>query len=463
VIRIINLHGDSVKDKDENIFAIQKGVSLFVGIKTTTSENWAKIYYTDLWGLREAKFSALDANAMQFIELTPDLDMAYFMPIEQDEGYNSGVSVEKLFPTNVVGIVTARDSLCIQKSRKDLQSVLRDFQTLDVEHLREQYELGKDVRDWSVAGAKDDVEARDGIITQIAYRPFDNYYTYYTGRSKGFHCMPRGGVMKHLLVNSPTPAGKNFCLVTARSNKTDTCDHFFVSEFITEAKMGERSTQCCIFPLYLHQPELGEDKWEPNLAPVALERLTARMSRRPEPVEVFDYVYGILHDPVYRERFNESLKRDYPRVPVVGGPDAGEGFHVSEEMFGVYVKAGERLRNLHLLRAGDEAPLAIEPANPGDMVIGKIKYADGVLHINAETRILGISEDVWGYCIGGYQVLDKWFKSHKGETLDLDKFMHISKVAGALEGTIAVQAELRAIHGELNDYEFEDIKENNQI
>jgi len=72
------------------------------------------------------------------------------------------------------------------------------------------------------------------------------------------------------------------------------------------------------------------------------------MCRKPEPVEVFDYIYGVLHDPVYRERFNEFLKWDYSRVPVVNTPDDGEGFHVSEEMFEVYVKAGERLRNLPL-------------------------------------------------------------------------------------------------------------------
>src|SRR5581483_10917464 len=31
--------------------------------------------------------------------------------------------------------------------------------------------------------------------------------------------------------------------------------------------------------------------------------------------DIFHYVYGMLHHPVYRVRFDENLKRDLPRVP----------------------------------------------------------------------------------------------------------------------------------------------------
>jgi len=36
-------------------------------------------------------------------------------------------------------------------------------------------------------------------FTKISYRPFDDRWTFYTGKSKGFHCMPRGEVMQHFL------------------------------------------------------------------------------------------------------------------------------------------------------------------------------------------------------------------------------------------------------------------------
>jgi len=88
----------------------------------------------------------------------------------------------------------------------------------------------------------------------------------------------------------------------------------------------------------------------------------------------------------------------------------------------------------------------MDPSTADDLEIGAIKYKDGVLRINANKKIIGISEDVWNYRIGGYQVLDKWFKSHKGETLDYEKFEHIENVVGLLAETIKIQNELRNIH-----------------
>jgi len=174
------------------------------------------------------------------------------------------------------------------------------------------------------------------------------------------------------------------------------------------------------------------------------------MSIKPTPIEVFDYVYGVLHDPEYRLRFNEFLKRDYPRVPVVNNEadrDVHNAFYVSEVRFRLYVHAGARLRELHLLRDDSRVqPLNLETANLPDMEIGKVKYADGVLYINATTRIMGISEEVWNYRIGGYQVLDKWFKSHRGEALDREKFGHIKKVVRVLADTISEQKALWALH-----------------
>ena len=79
------------------------------------------------------------------------------------------------------------------------------------------------------------------------------------------------------------------------------------------------------------------------------------------------------------------------------------------------------------------AELALEPNTPDDMEIGAIKYKNGVLQLNANKRITGISQEVWKYQIGGHQVLDKWFKEHKGEALTIDSFTHIENIVGALQ------------------------------
>lgn len=101
---------------------------------------------------------------------------------------------------------------------------------------------------------------------------------------------------------------------------------------------------------------------------------------------------------------------------------------------------------MHLMQIKAPAELALEPNTPDDMEIGAIKYKNGVLQLNANKRITGISQEAWKYQIGGHQVLDKWFKEHKGETLTIDSYTHIENVVGLLEETIKLREYLRSLH-----------------
>ena len=51
--------------------------------------------------------------------------------------------------------------------------------------------------------------------------------------------------------------------------------------------------------------------------------------------DIYDYVYGILHAPLYHKRFKADLSKELPRVPLAEGFDA-------------FRKAGAALANLHL-------------------------------------------------------------------------------------------------------------------
>ncbi|WP_413916300.1 type ISP restriction/modification enzyme [Candidatus Skiveiella danica] len=33
---------------------------------------------------------------------------------------------------------------------------------------------------------------------------------------------------------------------------------------------------------------------------------------------IFHYCYAVLHDPVYREKYAQNLKREFPRIPLHG-------------------------------------------------------------------------------------------------------------------------------------------------
>ncbi len=62
--------------------------------------------------------------------------------------------------------------------------------------------------------------------------------------------------------------------------------------------------------------------------------------------------------------------------------------------------------------------------------IEKVLYneASQELFVNESLHFTEVSKAVWEYQIGGYQVLDKYLKSHKGEKIDYKHFENVVKV-----------------------------------
>ncbi len=456
-IYIVNLHGSANKketapdgSKDENIFDIMQGVSLFIGVKKTKKLDWAKVYYADIWGTREAKLDILAKGELAFTQLKIDPKMAYFIPFgnSDKEAYNKGVSLSELFPTNVTGIVSGNDGVAIAPTEAELTRRMSIVKNATDE--KDIFELwGRFSRGQTTEKIQNDVLS-DGKITPIAFRPFDSRWTYYSGNSCGWVLWPREKItMGHLLAEPTSPIGANIGLVFCKTSRT------FFSPFVSQNIIAHRlfSAMCeitYIAPLYLHSElDITGENWNANLNDEAYNKLTQYLTVKPQPIEIFDYVYGILHDPSYCEKYEQYLCRDFPRVPVVNVPAEernDDDFYVSENLFKEYVSVGARLRKLHLMQTKAPAELTLEPNTPDDMEIGAVKYKNGILCLNENKCITGISQDVWEYQIGGHQVLDKWFKEHKGEMLTIDSFTHIENVVGLLNETIKLRNCLRNLH-----------------
>jgi predicted helicase len=74
--------------------------------------------------------------------------------------------------------------------------------------------------------------------------------------------------------------------------------------------------------LALYRLDEDENRTD-NITDWALEQFKRRYQpgrakpKRPVTKEaIFDYVYGVLHDPVYREKYALNLKRAFPRIPL---------------------------------------------------------------------------------------------------------------------------------------------------
>ena len=267
-IYIIDLHGNAKKKEvspdgspDKNVFDIQQGVSVNLFVKTGGKKEGelARVFHHDLYGERESKYEFLwgnDLKQVDFVELKPQAPHYFFVPkdYELQEEYDKGFSVDELFPVNSVGIVTARDSFTIYHNSKDLETAIAKFRAMDDETAREKFSLGRDVRDWKVGFARDDLEQNvfangNDKPVSINYRPFDVRHTYYTGNSKGFHCMPRGDVMQHFI------DGENVGLTLCRQFKSST-DYFhsFITDKIFESCLVSNKTSeiGSGFPLYCY-------------------------------------------------------------------------------------------------------------------------------------------------------------------------------------------------------------------
>ena len=162
--------------------------------------------------------------------------------------------------------------------------------------------------------------------------------------------------------------------------------------------------------------------------------------RRPSPEDVFYYIYGVLYSTIYREAYEEFLRRDFPRVPFTA--DVG--------LFRQMGEMGKDLADLHLLKSPVlETPIAKYMGGGGSDRIEKVTYNEneGRVSINTEKYFEGIAPEVWNYHIGGYQVLHKYLKDRKGRMMD--DAPHYCRIVTALSKTIEIQERIDELYPDI--------------
>ncbi len=284
-------------------------------------------------------------------------------------------------------------------------------------------------------------------VVPILYRPFDIRYTYYTGWSRGFLCMPRSEVMRHIL------AGDNLALCVGRQGHVVGAGEWnliYCSQRIEDLNLFYRGGNAN-FPLYLYPTADRADLFarheaserQPNLNPEWVAALTEAHGQAPSPEEIFHYIYAILHAPTYREKYAEFLRTDFPRIPFTGG----------RKLFANIAALGTRLADLHLLKSPALDPPACRFEGQGDAIVARTK-AQG-FHYDAEEQRMYINKtqyfgpvppEVYEYQVGGYQVCDKWLKDRKERHLELDDIRTYCRLATAVGLTLMLQKRMDGLY-----------------
>lgn len=427
-IYIVNLHGNSrIKEtspdgtKDENVFDIQQGVSINIFIKTSKSKKLANVYYRDLYGKRENKYDFLNEYILlnsDFQQLKPVEPYYFFIP--KDFGakrqYDTGFKINEIFNINASGIKTQRDKLIVQFDKCILEELKIDIKKLDKSECMEKYSIGADERDWKFQYAKNDMLSNEADIVLMEYRPFDSRYVLYTGTTKGIMAYPRHNVMQHMLK-------PNVSLLCSRSISNLAFSVFIANTLSDIHSIGGQSY---VFPLYSY---FNSDKIS-NLNPQIVQEIESKIGKTTTPESIFDYIYGVLHSPSYREKYREFLKIDFPRIP----------YPENKEKFEYYRKYGEQLRKLHLMIDIPQSEVMFPVA--GDCMVEKIVYDKERVYINKTQYFDNVPQVAWNFYIGGYQPAQKYLKDRKGRVLSVDEVKHYEKIITVLCETDRIMHEI---------------------
>jgi len=453
-LHILNLHGNSLKkeqcpdgSKDENVFDIMQGVAIVLAVKHNGVPKG--MWYSDLWGSRDAKYTALSGGQMTqttWQELTPGGDKYPFVPQDTTLAveYERCPKVTDIFKVQSAGLYTSRDNFIIKFSAEQVWNTVSEFSRMSPEEARETFRLGPDSGDWRVADAlRDVVESgpERSRVVPILYRPFDVRYTYYTGRSSGVICRPRANVMRHMLEPNLALCVGRAGQVVGNGAPWNVC---WCSDCIEDYNLFYRGGNVNM-PLYLYEKS-GATAIRSSLfdhqgssAPTRVANLRSEVLNAvheslgaPVPPELVPaYVYAILNSPAYRVRYAEFLKSDFPRIP----------FTKDRDTFLKLADLGQQLIDLHLMRSPELDNPISRFCGKGDGAVTKIEYDvdRGRVSINPTQYFDGVTPDLWTYQIGGYQVLAKWLKDRKGRFLTSADTIHYSLIVTALSRTIAVQ------------------------
>ena len=124
---------------------------------------------------------------------------------------------------------------------------------------------------------------------------------------------------------------------------------------------------------------------------------------------IFFYVYAALHDPVYRQKYAQNLKREFPRIPL-------------HEDFWKWAAWGEQLLRLHTdfndaqpwkLRRVDVPDKAARAAGISPKPILKPNIEKNEIIIDTETSLEGIPPSAWLYRLGSRSALEWVLDQHK--------------------------------------------------
>lgn len=326
--------GQLAKDEGQNIFNIMTGVSIIILVKDGTLEH--QIHYADIGkGLsRKEKLRLIKKNNSIFNLpthiLKPDkfndwlnqrnTEYESFIPLADDH------SSHAIFGSHTMGVKTNRDAWVIgfgknevkNKTHKLIQHYNNELQSLAKD---KDYKVNNDPKyiKWTskllkAARANNIIKYTDKKLIKTLYRPFTKKWMYYDEllieRPRSY--AEEWGLSNLMLFTTGRGISRNFSSIV--TNQIPNAELMYAGQgFIKD----------------IHHEDSDELIKEPTSN---MRKISETLS---EPSKIFAYIYALLNEKDYQEKYANNLRKDIAKIPIVKGIDK-------------FVKIGKELISLHL-------------------------------------------------------------------------------------------------------------------
>jgi predicted helicase len=207
----------------------------------------------------------------------------------------------------------------------------------------------------------------------------------------------------------------NQCLPRYRYSKSGEKIDNITDWALRQFREAYRSPHPEVQPQAASKGEGGEKAVSPRPSRLPFDKLRVAPQDEGKPItkdDIFHYVYGVLHDPVYREKYAINLKREFPRIPFY--PD-----------FWQWAQWGQKLMALHIgyeevepwpLKRIDTPDEKARANGVAPKAMLKADKENGMIRLDGETVLSGIPPQVWDYRLGNRSALEWILDQYKEKT-----------------------------------------------
>lgn len=428
-VRVVDLGGDvranpKLSGTKHNVFGIQTGVAISFFIKKVGKRDRCRIFYTRRPELEtaEEKLAWLSGSRLATIlqeELRPDrranwltTDGYESLVVMADKSVKSGQAKAAVFKLFCWGNSSNRDEWVYSVDEKSavekagyLSATYNTLLSAKDHSFPNKIKWSADLKTRFAQGRRSSFDA--ALVVKAHWRPFTRAALY---SEKLFNDRLTDN---HLAAFGASLVRENRVLMVCGHPQLPFTVH--ATDGLSDAGYASRATQ--MFPMWLYA---NDGQRSENITDWGLKQFTSHYKagagkRLPEPTKqgIFHYIYAVLHDPAYREKYKLNLKREFPRIPLHGSLRAH---------FWQWAEQGRALMDLHigyeavepwpLLRTempGSKARAAGQAPKP----ILKSEPEAGCILVDSETTLAGVPIEAWHYRLGNRSAIDWVLDQHK--------------------------------------------------